>query len=208
MHQESDDQAPGLKERVSSNKEAQVLAREAAADVPVRRNRPAQATSKQRRKRMRKAYAVYNTLPKELQDNEYITTGYRVELSFWESVKSLFGLHNETLNIWTHLIGTWCCFFGVQTCHSGELLVLKMLSLLFRICTLPCAHNCHSLCQACTCDLQLTSAYGIGESAVHICTVQLGWRKVSLVKRQTLGETDDRIWAQQSPTGHRRNCCS
>ena len=96
--------------RASSNAEAEALsrhqrARNAAASVPGRRNRPAQSSSKQQRSRLRKEYAAYIHLPKDLQDNEYIITGYRVELDFWESVKSLFGLHNETGNIWTHLIG-------------------------------------------------------------------------------------------------------
>lgn len=103
-------QEQSIKQRSSSNAEAEALsphqlACDAAASVPGRRNRPAQSTPKQQRNRLRKAYAAYNHLPKELQDNEYITTGYRLELGFWDSVKSLFGLHNETGNIWTHLIG-------------------------------------------------------------------------------------------------------
>lgn len=32
-------------------------------------------------------------------------TKYRVDLSWWEATKSLFALHNETLNVWTHVIG-------------------------------------------------------------------------------------------------------
>ena len=110
MEQGSKARETQLEERVLSNAEAaaltrQRLARQAAADAPVRRNRPANSSAKQRRRRLRKAYAAYNHLPKELQDNEFITTGYRVELGFWDTVKSLFGLHNETGNIWTHLIG-------------------------------------------------------------------------------------------------------
>ncbi|DBA84229.1 TPA: hypothetical protein ACH3X2_006294 [Trebouxia sp. C0005] len=110
MQQETVDREASLKERALSNAGAEALttqqrARDAAASVPGRRNRPAQSSSKQQQNRLRKAYAAYSHLPKELQDNEYITTGYRVELDFWDSIKSLFGLHNETGNIWTHLIG-------------------------------------------------------------------------------------------------------
>jgi adiponectin receptor len=34
----------------------------------------------------------------------YIDTGYRVDYSFVECIKSIFTLHNETWNIWTHLL--------------------------------------------------------------------------------------------------------
>jgi len=38
--------------------------------------------------------------------NPYILTGYRVNFnSFRRLFRSLFMLHNETINIWTHLIG-------------------------------------------------------------------------------------------------------
>ena len=82
--------------------------RDAAAGVPDRKNRPSTTSAKQQKKRLRQAYALYSHLPKELQDNEYITTGYRMELGFLDSIKSMFGIHNETGNIWTHLIGIWC----------------------------------------------------------------------------------------------------
>jgi len=36
---------------------------------------------------------------------EFILSGYRVYFSFFLCFKSLFRLHNETLNIWTHLFG-------------------------------------------------------------------------------------------------------
>jgi len=41
-------------------------------------------------------------LPHHLQFNPYIDTGYRPLLSSWECLKSLFYLHNETVNIITH----------------------------------------------------------------------------------------------------------
>lgn len=41
-------------------------------------------------------------LPKHLQFNPYIDTGYRPLLSAWECVMSLFYVHNETVNIITH----------------------------------------------------------------------------------------------------------
>jgi hypothetical protein len=47
----------------------------------------------------------FSTLPEYLADNEYIQAYYRVDYSIKDGVKSLFRIHNETGNIWTHLIG-------------------------------------------------------------------------------------------------------
>ncbi len=47
-----------------------------------------------------------NQAPEYLQDNEFITTGYRIEhTSCCSATKSLFTCHNETVNVWSHLIG-------------------------------------------------------------------------------------------------------
>jgi adiponectin receptor len=49
---------------------------------------------------------VCNEAPKWQQDNKYILTGYRlINTSYSEVFKSLTLLHNETCNIYTHLIG-------------------------------------------------------------------------------------------------------
>ncbi|EGC37047.1 hypothetical protein DICPUDRAFT_46764 [Dictyostelium purpureum] len=42
-----------------------------------------------------------------LSENEYILSGFRLETknSYIECTKSMFTLHNDTLNIWTHLVG-------------------------------------------------------------------------------------------------------
>ena len=34
-----------------------------------------------------------------------LLTGYRPETSIWGCIKSCFYLHNESINIWTHLLG-------------------------------------------------------------------------------------------------------
>lgn len=119
----------------------------AASSVPQRRNRPADLAARQERRRLRKTYAEYSNLPTELQDNEFITTGYRTELGVWDSIKSMFGLHNETGNIWTHLIGSarlcWCV-------SHQPWLTLPQLILICTICrihTLSGAYTCHHICQ-------------------------------------------------------------
>ncbi|VDN55882.1 unnamed protein product [Dracunculus medinensis] len=52
-------------------------------------------------------------MPDWLQDNEYLRTGHRPPLpSFGSCVKSIFSLHTETGNIWTHMYGC-AAFIGV-----------------------------------------------------------------------------------------------
>jgi adiponectin receptor len=40
-----------------------------------------------------------------MADNEWIMTGYRPPSTFWGTFGSLFSIHNETMNVWSHLIG-------------------------------------------------------------------------------------------------------
>lgn len=48
----------------------------------------------------------FNKLPHWLQDNDYLKYGHRPPLpSFRDCFKSIFRIHTETGNIWTHLIG-------------------------------------------------------------------------------------------------------
>jgi adiponectin receptor len=49
---------------------------------------------------------LWNDLPSWQQDNHYIHSGYRpASSSYAKSARSLGYLHNETVNIYTHLIG-------------------------------------------------------------------------------------------------------
>eukprot|EP00892_Ulva_mutabilis_P011898 jgi/Ulvmu1/9080/UM005_0175.1 len=54
----------------------------------------------------------WNDLPDYLRDNEYIVTGYRANTGVLGGLKSLFRVHNESGNIWTHLLG-FAFFFGL-----------------------------------------------------------------------------------------------
>ncbi|RUO95586.1 hemolysin-III related-domain-containing protein, partial [Jimgerdemannia flammicorona] len=48
----------------------------------------------------------WEELPHWMQDNIFIHTGYRPEnFSYVKCLKSLFYLHNEWVNIWSHLLG-------------------------------------------------------------------------------------------------------
>ncbi|GAN11053.1 hemolysin III family channel protein [Mucor ambiguus] len=54
----------------------------------------------------------WNEIPVWMQDNVYITGGYRRPTNnYWDCVKSLGYLHNESVNIWSHLL-TFILFVG------------------------------------------------------------------------------------------------
>lgn len=49
---------------------------------------------------------LWDEIPQWMRDNHHITTGYRQQSnSYRKSAGSIIHLHNETVNIWTHLIG-------------------------------------------------------------------------------------------------------
>ena len=64
-------------------------------------------TAKQAEQRVEKALLIlWDDLPAWRQDNHFIHSGYRADSnSYWRSFTSLFYVHNEFVNIWTHLIG-------------------------------------------------------------------------------------------------------
>jgi predicted membrane channel-forming protein YqfA (hemolysin III family) len=50
-----------------------------------------------------------------LKDNEYILSGYRIYFNSTRHIlRSLFMLHNESANVWSHLIGVmlFCVLLG------------------------------------------------------------------------------------------------
>uniref|UniRef100_A0A4W3K8Y9 Adiponectin receptor 2 n=1 Tax=Callorhinchus milii TaxID=7868 RepID=A0A4W3K8Y9_CALMI len=52
----------------------------------------------------------HDVLPDWLKDNDYLLHGHRPPMpSFRACLRSIFRIHTETLNIWTHLLG--CLFF-------------------------------------------------------------------------------------------------
>ena len=49
----------------------------------------------------------HHELPKWLRDNDFLIAGHRPQLNSYTSCfKSVFRIHTETGNIWTHLLGT------------------------------------------------------------------------------------------------------
>ncbi|KAJ8380495.1 hypothetical protein SKAU_G00012730 [Synaphobranchus kaupii] len=53
---------------------------------------------------------TYEQIPLFLRENPYITDGYRAYLPSRLCIKSLFILSNETVNIWSHLLGFFLFF--------------------------------------------------------------------------------------------------
>ncbi|KAK9837509.1 hypothetical protein WJX81_007514 [Elliptochloris bilobata] len=78
------------------------LPRSAAIGGDVLRDTPRRRRGKAAK---RAATSLFADLPDYLRDNEYITRYYRADYSVRESLASLFRLHNETGNIWSHLAG-------------------------------------------------------------------------------------------------------
>lgn len=57
----------------------------------------------------------WNQAPKHSQDNEFIKMGYRVNFNTVKRIiKSLFMFHNESMNIWSHLVGAVLFLFFIS----------------------------------------------------------------------------------------------
>uniref|UniRef100_UPI0037E77E78 progestin and adipoQ receptor family member 3a isoform X2 n=1 Tax=Semicossyphus pulcher TaxID=241346 RepID=UPI0037E77E78 len=64
---------------------------------------------------------TYEQIPGFLRENPYITDGYRAYLPSRLCIKSLFILSNETVNIWSHLLG-FLLFFCVGVYNMSSVL--------------------------------------------------------------------------------------
>ncbi|KAH7574373.1 hypothetical protein JRO89_XS03G0287900 [Xanthoceras sorbifolium] len=60
----------------------------------------------------RRALVSFSELPEYMKDNEFIQKYYRANWPLKEALFSVFRWHNETLNVWTHLIG-FILFLGL-----------------------------------------------------------------------------------------------
>ncbi|ORC90330.1 adiponectin receptor protein 1 [Trypanosoma theileri] len=65
---------------------------------------------------------MIDQVPKHLADNKYIISGYRFDYTTRMCFRSIFSLHNETFNIWTHLVG-YMAFLVVITIFFAVVLI-------------------------------------------------------------------------------------
>ncbi|KAL8769025.1 MAG: hypothetical protein Q9194_005563 [Teloschistes cf. exilis] len=64
----------------------------------------------------------WDEIPSWLQDNEYILSGYRQPAySFASCLRSMARLHNETVNIYSHLVGA--AFFSIAPIYLYKTLL-------------------------------------------------------------------------------------
>ncbi len=109
----------------------------------------------------------YEVLPDWLRDNEHLHFGHRPELkSFAECFRSIFRIHTETGNIWTHLIG-FVAFVVVTvvfyvrplcaTCQLDIQLSEKLIFLCFFVGAILCL-ACSTLFHTVSCHSEFVSA--------------------------------------------------
>lgn len=80
--------------------------------VRQRRSSVSEKIKKVERKAERSLLLLWDDLPSWRRDNEYIHSGYRsIEPSYLHSFLGLFHLHNESVNIWSHLLGSLSALF-------------------------------------------------------------------------------------------------
>nr|VDC90971.1 unnamed protein product [Brassica oleracea] len=82
--------------------------------------------------RMVRRLMKFEELPGYLQDNEFIHDHYRCQWSLRDTFLSTFSWHNETLNIWTHLIG-FVLFLWMMVVSSLETTELGLAGLFNRM---------------------------------------------------------------------------
>ncbi|KAM0055284.1 hypothetical protein Hdeb2414_s0006g00204341 [Helianthus debilis subsp. tardiflorus] len=71
-------------------------------------------------KKVKYQLVEYHSLPAYMKDNEFILGHYRAEWPLKQIFLSIFTLHNETLNVWTHLIGFF--LFLTLTIYSVKMI--------------------------------------------------------------------------------------
>ncbi|CAL9157515.1 heptahelical transmembrane protein ADIPOR1-like [Musa acuminata AAA Group] len=73
------------------------------------------------RRKQEKEYKLlrYEELPEYMKENEFIRDYYRAEWPIKNALLSFFSWHNETVNIWTHLLG-FLVFLGLTLLHLSR----------------------------------------------------------------------------------------
>ncbi|XP_069092908.1 progestin and adipoQ receptor family member 3 isoform X3 [Pleurodeles waltl] len=98
---------------------------------------------------------TYEQIPVYLKDNPYITDGYRAYLPTRLCLKSLFILSNETVNIWSHLLGFFLFFslglydlmfvLPLASASKEDFVICSISLFCFQVCML-CSTGYHLFC--------------------------------------------------------------
>ncbi|KAI4344193.1 hypothetical protein L6164_011444 [Bauhinia variegata] len=89
--------------------------------------------STQQERNRAKAYPLlsYWELPEYMKDNEFVLHYYRANWPLKQALLSIFRWHNETLNVWTHLMGFFL-FLGLTLANLMQPQVADLLGLFTR----------------------------------------------------------------------------
>ncbi|PRQ37692.1 hypothetical protein RchiOBHm_Chr4g0405431 [Rosa chinensis] len=79
-----------------------------------------QQQQEEKKKKKTRMLVKFKDLPQYMKDNEYILDYYRCEWPLKDVIFSVFAWHNETLNIWTHLLG-FLIFVGLAVMSSKDM---------------------------------------------------------------------------------------
>lgn len=88
-------------------------------------------------------------VPPWLQFNKFILTGYRPQLSVLGCLRTLFTWHNESINVWSHLVPAMCLIYlNWHSPHEAIFFRLAMLSFLFIFSASSCYHLLMPCCRS------------------------------------------------------------
>ena len=118
-------------------------------------------------------YLTYDDMPLWTNSNSFIITGYRpTNEPILYYVKSLFRLHNETINIWTHLLGALLFIYLLVYINiDPNLRMFTSQTILMNVYTITCIltyglssimHTFYPLNNYCCTSLQTLDYLGIG----------------------------------------------
>lgn len=92
----------------------------------------------------------FEELPAVLRFNRFIRSGYRAGYNYSQALFSIFELHNETGNIWSHLLPAIALMYGfffdleikewMYTVHALSALICLMASVAYHTC-MACHHH-------------------------------------------------------------------
>ena len=84
-------------------------------DFPIKSNQHIENNEKELKMRL----GTYEEAPKFIQDNEYLKHGYLLHCNTFKKIfKSFLIIHNESVNIYSHLLGAFFFFMLDLVCVS------------------------------------------------------------------------------------------